>query len=141
MDVLARLVVIVAGYCLACLSGAAMLLLVAPETGLFNPPPYSDTLDLLARALTLINLILDAPVLLAAGLALSAVVLSEIARFKGWAYHALSWGASGALAAAASPWLWAAGAPLGIAQEIMIAFLAAGFVAGCVYWLVAGKNA
>ena len=140
-DVLARFAVIAAGYALACLAGAAMLLIAAPETSLFTPPPFSTALDLIARAMTLISLILDAPVTVAAALGLAAVVLAEILRLSSWIFHVLAWGAAGGAAAAASSWLWDAGAPSGVAQEVLIVFIGAGFVSGAVYWLVAGHGA
>jgi hypothetical protein len=140
-EVVYRLVVIAFGYGLALLAGGATLAVAAPHMSLFTLPSIATSVDIMVRVMTLVGLVLDAPVVTIAALGLVAVVLGEIARLRGWAYHVLAWGAAGAAAAGASRWLWQSDASAGIARDVAIAFTASGFVAGFVYWLVAGRSA
>lgn len=140
ISALGRIVVVCAGFALACLAGIATLVVAAPETGLFTLPPFSTELDVIARTFTIVGLLVDAPVVTAAALGLAAVAIGESARLRSWLYHVPAWGAAGAGAATASRWLWHAGTPPAIARDIIIAFVAAGFVAGFTYWLVAGRS-
>lgn len=139
--ILFRLVQITAGYVLACIAGITTLFYAAPETGLFTPPPLSTTIELLSRAATIIGLVVDAPVVLAAGLALAAAIAGELLRLRSWLYHLISWGGAAGASVLASGWLWEPGAPAGVGGSILLAFIAAGFIAGLVYWLVAGRSA
>ena len=139
-EALIRIVVIAIGYCLALLSGLTTLVYAAPQTSLFTLPHFSTTLDLLERAFTIAGLILDAPVVTVAALGLVAVVIAEIGRVKSWTYHVLAWGAAGGAAAGASRWLWHSHAQASFGREVIVAFIASGFVAGFIYWLVAGRS-
>ena len=140
IEALFRIIVITFGYFLALISGVTTLAFAAPQTSLFTLPPFSTTLELLERAFTIAGLILDAPVVTVAALGLVAVVIAEIGRVRNWTYHILAWGAAGGAAAGASRWLWHADAQASFGREVIIAFVASGFVAGFVYWLVAGRS-
>lgn len=135
-----RIVTVAAGYLLACLAGIATLIFAASETDLFTVPAFPTTFDLFYRAATVAGLVADAPVVTVAALGLAAVVVAEIIRVRACLWHILFWGAAAAVAAGASRWLWDMPAPAGIGDEVMIAFVASGFVAGFVYWLVAGRT-
>lgn len=140
MSALARLFVVSAGYCLACLAGIATLVIAAPETGLFTLPPFTTVMEATLRAMTIAGLLLDAPIITIGAIGLASIVIAEIAELRSWVYHVLTWGAAAGVAAAASTWLWQPGAPDHISRDVVIAFVASGFVAGFVYWLVAGRS-
>jgi hypothetical protein len=140
MGVVGRLLVMAVGYVLALCAGGATLVVAAPQTSLFDPSAFVDPFDALVRAATILALVMEVPVVGAAVLAIAAVVVGELLALRSWTYHVPAWGA--AAASAGTPaWLWQAGAPEGVAADVMIAFLATGFVAGFVYWFVAGRGA
>ncbi len=138
-----RIIVVAIGFVLAMMTSLIMLVLIGGrELG----SAYVETQDLDPAFATVMDV--WGVVLFAAALgpaltvlpALAAIIIGEVARIRSAIYYVLAGGA----ALLALPLLYATGDGITWAApnaRYMIIFSASGFVAGFVYWLIAGRRA
>jgi len=146
-----RLFAMLAGYALAALAASAFLHLVAWPLlgGELGPPPW-ELAGGLALSLPVVGIFCAYSAFVPA---LVLIGLSEWFGWRSWLYHAL---AGGAAAFGALMLMWQAASvmhgiemnldgsgdrPLMAEPQLMLVAVAAGMVAGLVYWFVAGSRA
>lgn len=138
-----RFIVVAFGFCVAITSGLIMLTLIAGrELG----SRYSDTVGPDDLVIPMLDELLGvAQFVLALGPALTvlpallAVILGEVLRLRSVIYYMIAGGA----AMIAIPLLYQTGDGISSVPNtrFMVIFLASGFVAGFIYWLIAGRRA
>ncbi|MBV1694715.1 MAG: hypothetical protein KGP27_09670 [Hyphomicrobiales bacterium] len=134
-----RLVLVPLAFVLAALVGGLVLVMVGQERivqGMAARPDAEVTLggafDLMRMARTLFSVETLLPPLL-------LVVVGEIGRIRSALYYVVG----GGIALAAVPFLtrFGQGSPLAVSAVVWQVFATAGFAAGYVYWLLAGRRA
>ena len=136
MAILKRLVVMVFAYAIAGLA-AALTFLMAVDASLFNPVAQADLFPVpqfvgaLIGGYTVFFTAIPAGVLVLAG---------EMARIRNWYYYVLGGGVSAAFSAFIQGFDFIL-LSLALYGGLGMGVLAAGFVGGGVYWLIAGRRA
>lgn len=129
------------GFVLACLTAGAVLVLFIMTPGRIVALPADIFPERIGQALVLAALAATHAAIFSAAFVLIAAALGEYMRIRNIAYY-LAAGAAIALAGFAAQYASEVGGQPTILNNYAIqAFLTAGFLAGFVYWLIAGRRA
>jgi hypothetical protein len=140
-----RILVVSVGFLLALLTGAAMLLFIgtrwaAQEVATQMPENSDEVSRFMSEALGMVAFVFNVAPVLTVAPAVVAIVVGELARIRSVLYYMLAGGAAAALMPLIA-------APRQAAENTTyttpyFAIMAtAGFAAGLIYWLLAGRRA